>query len=200
MRTTIVSDTGVEVDVTERGGLRVATAEASFAEAVERGNVYLACSQATVTTQAGLSATTPALTIANRLTSGKVVKLWYAGAAGLVAAAAGAVYYLAMGGPSNTAVTETTPSTTVRNAKTGVLGLPPGIGVLDVATLPASPTAIALLGIRGGAAAITVQAWAAPQARWFNGAIWVSAGCSISIQTSTVDTIFCDFIFEVVDA
>lgn len=191
---------GSEIDIkaSKLGGLHIAQGESAFSEAVARGNVFLTCNQTTVVTQAGLSATTPALTIANRVGSGKIVKIWYAGAGGLVAAAAGAIYWACLGGYSATAVTETT-AATVRNAKTGDASAPNGIGVCAVATLPAAPVAIAVLGGRGGAAAITTTPWFAPQARWFNGALWVREGYNFSIQTSTADTIFCDYIFEVVD-
>ena len=189
----------VDVKASEHDALNVAQSGSRFEEAVERGFVYLACNQTTVTTQAGLSATTPALTIANRNGSKKIVKIWYAGAGGLVAAAAGAIYWACLGGYSATAVTETT-AATVRNSKTGDAGAPNGVAVLAVATLPAAPVAIAVLGGRGGAAAITTAPWFAPQARWFDGALWIREGYNFTIQTSTADTIFCDYIFEVVDA
>ncbi|KKL58921.1 hypothetical protein LCGC14_2220560, partial [marine sediment metagenome] len=51
------------------GALLVKQQGSSFEEAVERGNVYLIANQTTVTTQAGLNGTTPALTIANRVSS-----------------------------------------------------------------------------------------------------------------------------------
>jgi len=190
--------TEVIANISPRGGLHIANSEAALSEAVDRGGVFIVCNQTTVTTQAGLSATTPALTIANRPGSKKIVKMWYAGAAGLVAAAAGAIYYACLGGYSATPVTETT-AATVRNAKTGDASSPPGIGCLAVATLPAAPVAVSILGARGGAAAITTNPYWPPAFRWFNGALWVRPGYNFTIQTSTADTIFCDYIFEVVD-
>ena len=170
---------------------------AAFDEAVERGNVFVTANQTTVTTQAGLSATTPALTIANRVNSGKRVKIWYVSACGLVAAAAGAEVFAALGGYSGTAVTETT-AATVRNMKTGDSSMPPGVGVAAVATLPAAPVAIGQLGAQLTGAITTVPT-VAPFERWYNGSLSLSPGFNFSIQTSTATTLFCEYIFEVVD-
>lgn len=179
------------------GALLVKQQGSSFEEAVERGNVYLIANQTTVTTQAGLNGTTPALTIANRVSSNKAVKLWYAGCASLVSATAAAEIWATLGGYSATAVTETTPAT-IRNAKTGNSGDAPGIATLAVATLPAAPVAVAQLGAQSSAA-ITVAITGFAVGRWFNGALWIAPGFNFSIQTSTASTIFCDYIFEVVD-
>ena len=180
------------------GGLHVAQSGSRFEEAVNRGNVYLTANQTTVTTQAGLSATTPALTIANRVGSGKIVKIWYAGATGLVVAAAAAEIWACLGGYSATAVTETTVAI-VRNAKTGDTSAPTGIGVCAVATLPAAPVAIANLGSQT-LAAVTVALDRYPFGRWWDGALWIQPGYNFSIQTSTATSLFCDYIFEVQNA
>lgn len=180
-----------------RGEALVASADAMYAAAVERGNVYHTANQTTVTTQAGLSATTPALTIANRVGSGKVVKLWYSGATGLVASAAAAEIWACLGGYSSTLVTETTLAT-VRNAKTGDTGMPPGVIALAVATLPAAPVAIAQLGAQLTGLITTVPV-VAPFGRWWAGALWINEGYNFTIQTSTATTLFCDYTFEVAD-
>ena len=179
------------------GALLTAHAGAQFDEAVERGNVYVTANQTTVTTQAGLSATTPALTLANRVNSGKAIKLWYVSASGLVAAAAGAEIFAALGGYSATAVTETT-AATVRNMKTGDASMPPGVAALAVATLPAAPVAVGQLGAQLTGAITTVPT-VAPFERWYNGAMRIAPGFNFSIQTSTATTLFCEYIFEVVD-
>ena len=181
----------------KNGGLLVARNSAEFDEAVERGNVYVAANQTTVTTQAGLSGTTPALTIANRVNSGKSVRLWYVSACGLVAAAAAAEVWAALGGYSATAVTETT-AATVRNMKTGDSSMPRGVGVGGVATLPAAPVAIGQLGAQL-TGAITTAPIVRPFERWYNGALRVAPGYNFSVQTSTATTLFCEYIFEVVD-
>lgn len=178
------------------GGALFVPAGSAFEEAVDRGNVYVAANQTTVVTQAGLSATTPALTIANRVSSGKNVKLWYVSAAGLVAATAAAEVWATLGGYSATPVTETT-AATVRNMKTGDASMPPGVAALAVATLPAAPVAIGQLGAQLTGAITTVPT-VRPFERWYNGALWIAEGFNFSIQTSTATTLFCEYIFEVV--
>lgn len=180
-------------------GLLVQQAGTLFDEAVDRGNVYITANQTTVTTQAGLSGTTPALTVANRISSGKVVKLWYASAISLVASVAAAVVWLAQGGSATAAaVTETTVATS-RNAKTGDAGAPTGVAFLSVATLPAAPVAIDILGASLTGIITTVPA-VAPMANWYHGALRLPANFNWSIQTSTAGTFFCVFIVEIVDA
>lgn len=179
------------------GGLLVALGNAAFDEAVDRGNVYVAANQTTVTTQAGLSVTTPALTIANTPFSGKTVKIWYVSAVSLVAPVAAAAIWATLGGYSSTAVTATTPAT-VRNMKTGDGSEPPGVRLLAVATLPAAPVAIGQLGAQL-TAAITTAPLGAFYERWYNGALRIAPGFNFSIQTSTASTLFCEYILEVVD-
>lgn len=180
------------------GGMLVGPASPQFDEAVDRGGVYIAANQTTVITQAGLSATTPALTVANRVGSKKVVKLWYAGCQSLVAWVAGAAVWLAQGGFAAAAVTETTPAT-VRNAKTGDASAPEGVAILAVATLPAAPVAISLLGA-GLTGLITTVPGMAAFGRWYDGALRLPEGFNWSFQTSTAGTLFCEIIVEVVPA
>ena len=180
------------------GGLLVAPAGSAFEEAVERGNVFVGANQTTVVTQAGLSATTPALTLANRLASGKAARLWYVAVGSLVAPTAAAEIWPCLGdGPTQAAVTETTLAT-VRNMKTGDPGQAPGVICLAVATLPVAPVAIGQLGIQL-TGAITVASALQVWERWYNGALRLSPGFNFSVQTSTATTIFCEYIYEVVD-
>lgn len=188
----------ISIRASELGALHIAQGESAFAEAVNRGNVWAVANQTTVTTQANFSAITPALTLAPRIGQGKVVKLWYAGAGTLVANTAALAVLLCLGGYSATAVTETT-AATVRNMKTGDVGPPPGVACLAIATLPAAPVAIALLGT-GIEGDVTVSMHMTECGRWFDGAIWINAGYSLTIQTSTAGTLFCEYIFEVQDA
>lgn len=182
----------------EQGALLVQPSGGEFDEAVDRGNVYVAANQTTVTTQAGLSATTPALVVANRAGSGKVVKLWYAGCTSLVAWAAGAAVWLAQGGSAVAAAVVETTNATVRNAKTGDASMPAGVAILAVSTLPAAPVAICQLGA-GLTGLITTVPSAPPLGRWFNGALRLPPGFNWSIQSSTAGTLFCEFIVEVAD-
>lgn len=182
----------------DTGGLLVAPSNAAFDAAVERGNVYAMANQTTVTTQAGLSATTPALTIANRQGSKKEVRLWYVSAVSLVAPVAAAAIWACIGGsPTSAAVTETTKAI-IRNMKTGDADSPPGVACLSVATLPAAPVVVGQLGgqITG---AITVGVFTPVFERWYNGALRLAPNYNFSIQTSTASTLFCEYIFEVVD-
>ena len=188
----------VEALFSELRALLVSQSAARFEEAVNRGYVYHVCNQSTVVTQAGLSATTPALTIANRVGSGKIVKIWYAGCVGLVAAVAGAAVYACLGGGAGAAAVTETTAATVRNAKTGDTTAPPGVACLAVATLPAAPVAIALLGAQLTGAITTIPV-VAPFGRWFDGALNIRANYNFTIQTSTATTLFCDYIFEVQD-
>ncbi len=180
------------------GSMQVKQGGSEFEAAVDRGNVYHLVAQATVVTQAGLSATTPALTIANRAGSGKRVKLWYTGAMTLVVNSAVLAVLAAYGRPHQTPVVETTPGVFI-NAKTGDAGAPPGIAGLIVATLPATPVAVGILGAGMTDAAVDMPNLA-PWFRWWNGALHIPEQANFSIQTSTAGTLFCDYIFEVVDA
>lgn len=164
------------------GSQVVQDGHAKYQEAVYRGNVYTAANQTGLATAAGLSATTPVLTLANPAGSGKLAVLLYAGITFSVAPAAAAVCWLAANvNPVAAAVTGT--AFTARNA---LLGAPASNSVLPLlaATLPATPTAICQLGVMF-AAALTVNNTNAPMGRWFDGSIILAQGAAISIQTST---------------
>ena len=96
--------TPILIKASDLGALMVAQQGAAFDAAVAKGNVFHTASQATVTTQAGLSATTPALTIANKNGSGKSVKLWHVAVGSLVSTSACAQIYAAFGAKHATAV------------------------------------------------------------------------------------------------
>ena len=190
-------DGQVRAAADQHGNILVAQGASPFDAAVERGNVYHACSQATVITQAGLSLTTPALVVSSLPDSGKVIKIWYAGCGSLVSAGAAAQIWACLGGPSDTIVVETA-AAVVRNAKTGASGRPSGTWAGIDGNLPGVPVAVALLGSQSSAA-ITVGVNGFAVGTWFNGSLWVPPGFNFTIQSSTVTTLFCDYIFEVVD-
>lgn len=179
------------------GSMLTSRADADFDEAVERGNVYWTANQSTVTTQAGLSATTPALSIAVKPGAKKEIRLWYVSATSLVAPGAAAALYGAVGGYSATALASVT-NATVRNAKTGDSVLPDGIDCASIATLPAAPVAVTILGAQQ-TGAVTVAPQGLFVAHWYHGSLRLQAGFNFSIQTSTASTLFCSYAFEVVD-
>lgn len=173
-----------------------------FAAAVERGRCFAVCNQVGVTSQAGLSATTPVLTLANPLGSGVRGRLWYAGAAFSVAFATADAVFLAVGTSSVAAAVTGTLTTAHRNLKLGGLSAQ-GNKVIPflAATLPAAPVAVAILGA-ALTGAITTAPTQQPCGRWFNGAVVIEPGCNVSVQTgiaSGASGMFIEFIWEEVD-
>lgn len=188
------------LNLTRRLGLRTAESQALFQDAVERGAVFGVCNNAGVTSQAGLSATTPVLTLYNPASSGKLGILWYAGAQFSVAFAAAAAVWLAANTNTAAAAVTGTETTTHRNLKLGT-SANNAIKAYLAATLPAAPVAIAQLGV-GLTGAITTMPTNYPMERWFNGSIILQPNTAISIQTSTASGAsgtFCEFIWEEID-
>ena len=182
------------------GGWLTAPVAARFQEAVLRGTCYAVANPAGITTQAGLSATTPALTLYNPAGSGKNGILWYASAAFAVANAAAAAVWLAANTNINAAAVTGTLTTTHRNCLLGAAANN-AIQAMLAATLPAAPVGICLLGI-GLTGAITVETTAKQVGGWLDGAIVIGPGCSVSIQTSTASGasgLWCSYIWEEVD-
>lgn len=166
----------------EKLSLLVSQLSAPFDAAVKRGRVWAIANQAGVTSQAGLSATTPVLTLANPIGSGVRGKLWYASASIDVAFATAATIYLAAGAWHQTPVTGTL-TTAQRNLKLGAGGAMSAIRCFLAATLPAAPVAIDILGA-AGTGAITVPLILPPLGRWYNGAVSIEEGTNLSVQTS----------------
>jgi hypothetical protein len=182
------------------GGWLTAPISGRFQEAVLRGNCYCVANPAGIQTQAGLSATTPALTLYNPAGSGKNGIIWYASAAFAVANAAAAAVWLAANTNINAAATTGTLTTTHRNCLLGAAANN-AIQALLAATLPAAPVGVALLGI-GLTGAITVETTAKLVGGWLDGAIVMGPGTSISIQTSTAsgaNGLWCSFIWEEIE-
>jgi len=182
------------------GALVVSQGHAGFQEAVLRGSVYGVANQSGVTSQAGLSATTPVLTLYNPLGSGKNLVVWYAGATFLVAFAAAAAIFVAVGTAVQSAAVTGTLTTTHRNLKLGMTSSP-AAGTFLAATLPAAPVAVAILGA-GLTGAINLLPAIPPVERWFNGSIVLKPGTNMSLQTSTASGasgMLCEYIWEEVD-
>lgn len=182
------------------GGWLTAPISGRFQEAVLRGSCYAVANPAGIQTQAGLSATTPALTLYNPAGSGKNGIIWYASAAFAVANAAAAAVWLAANTVVTAAATTGTLTTTHRNCLLGA-SANNSIQALLAATLPAAPVGIALLGI-GLTGAITVETTAKLVGGWLDGAVVMGPGTSVSIQTSTASGaagLWCSFIWEEID-
>lgn len=181
----------------KHGHLLVAQGNDAFAEAVKRGRVWAVANQAGVTSQAGLSGTTPVLTLANPIGSNVRGKLWYASASIDVAFGTAATIYLAAGAWHQTPVTGTL-TTAQRNLKLGAAGPISAIRTFLAATLPAAPVAIDILG-SAGTGAITVPLILPPLGRWYNGAVSIEEGTNLSIQTSAASGtsgLWCVFFYE----
>lgn len=177
-------------------GIRVAENQAFFQAAVERGRCFSVANQTGVTSQAGLSATTPVLTLANPSNSGVNAVLIYAAANFLVAFGAAAAIFAAVGTNTAAAAVTGTDTTAHRNLLLG--GAAPIIIPKLAATLPAAPVAIDILGA-GLTGAITTLPGQLPYERWYNGAIILPPGTNFSLQTSTASGasgMLCTYIWE----
>ena len=167
--------------------------------ASDEGRVFTVCNQAGVTSQAGLSATTPVLTLANPAGSGVRGRLWFAGATFTVAFATAGAVWLAAG--TNTVAAAVTGTLTTAHRKTKLGGIDSQgnrINAFLAATLPAAPVAISLLGV-GLTGAITTVPHLQNMGRWYNGCVSIEPGTNISIQTgvaSGASGMFCEYVWE----
>ena len=171
-----------EIRTSITGEQVVGDAHARFYEAVRLGNCYGVAAQAGVTSQAGLSATTPVLSLYNPIGSGVNAVLWYAAVTQSVAPAAAMVVWLGVNAPATTAATGTL-TTAHRNLLLGA-GLGNKVTPLLAATLPAAPVGLTVLGV-GFAAALTVNNQQNPIGGWLDGSIVIGPGTAVSFQTST---------------
>lgn len=166
-----------------------------YQEAVMRGNCYATANQTAGTTQAGLSATTPVLTLFNPRGNNKAGVLLYAGATFIVANAAGNAIWLAANiNIAASAVTGT--AATVSNCALGNANNP-SLLAFTAATLPATPIAICQLA-SGLTGAVTQVPYVLPAGRFFDGSIILMPGSAISIQSSTASGAgtFCEYVWE----
>lgn len=189
-----------------RDGKTLLTSTPNFAEAAAGGRCFTVANAAGVTSQAGLSATTPVLTLANPAGSGVTGKLWYACATVTVAFATAGVIWVAGGTSTIEAAVTGTLHTNVRNLKLGSFGVVGGaqgnrIQALLAATLPSIPVPLDILAT-GLTGAITTTPYINVMEKWYNGAILIQPGCNISIQTgvaSGANGLFCGYFWEEVD-
>lgn len=173
---------------TARGGKTgeaiIGNAHGLYYEPTSRGTIFSVANQTGIATQAGLSATTPALTLFNPKGSGVNASILYAGCVVSVAFAAASVIWLAANTNIAAADVTGTASTAVR---CGLLGNAknPSCSALLAATLPAAPVAVATIGI-GLTGAITTTPGYGQIGRFFDGTLVLAPGTAISFQTSTV--------------
>lgn len=179
------------------GGFLNSPISASFQEAVLRGRCFTFTAAAGITTQAGLSATTPAATLYNPVGSGVNAILWYASVNFTVVFAAVTSIVLAAGTDVNAAAVTGTASTVHRNCLLGGSNNAK-ISVLLAATLPAAPVGVFSMG-SGLTGAVNLDSTAQPLGGWLNGALAIAPGANVSIQTaaaSGASATFCSYIWE----
>lgn len=178
------------------GAIATANAHGKYAESTSRGSVFSVCNQVGVTSQAGLSATTPVLTLYNPIGSGVTLHLIYAGGIYTVAfATAGAIFLAANTNTAAAAVTGT--ATTAHRA--GLFGGgSPKASPLLAATLPAAPVAVDILGA-GLTGAITTIPGLPTFGKFYDGSIILKENTAVSIQTgvaSGASGLFCTYTWE----
>lgn len=174
------------------GALVVTDGHARYQEAVLRGSVWIGANLGgtPVTTQAGLSATTPALTLFNPINSGVNLVLQTITVGFQAAPAAACEVWLAYNASTAAAPTATTTATLV-NANLGSTSV--GRGQCSrVATLAAAPVVVRNICGTSGAAAISN----APGVDHVDGEIIISPGVAVSIQTSTAAAVVCTMSWE----
>jgi hypothetical protein len=170
---------------------------AAYQEAVDIGNVYGVCNQTGVTSQAGISATTPVLTLYNPLGSQRNLAIWYVGCTFQVVFAAVATVFVCVGSDIQTAAVTGTLTTAHRNMKVG-LSQNPAARTFLAATLPVAPVAIGLLGV-GSTGAVVLLPTIPVMERWYNGALVLIPGSNLTIQTSAASGasgMLCEYIWE----
>jgi hypothetical protein len=168
----------------------VTDAHGRYAEAVARGRVFLASTQAGAAAGAGLSATVATISLTNPPGSGRRLDLLIAIAAATAAPAAAAAAFLAafIPGPT-TAITHTTPLT-VRAALLGGPSVGP-VGLADAAaTLPAAP--VIVCGLGGWSTGVGFDVGVFDVA----GAVSVYPGSVITTQATAAVTAIWGYVWE----
>lgn len=164
---------------------------ARYQQAVYDGNVFIGSNLGgtPVTTQAGLSATTPALTIYNPVGSGKIGVLIEFGYSFAAAPAAASQVLLAYNLLNATAPTLTTLANVVNARFSSAL---PVLQCARVATLSAAPLALVYVGGTTGAAAISGYNTVYDCA----GGILIPPGLCLSVQTIGAASLTAHFKWE----
>ena len=181
---------------TQDGSIGNQETHAKFQQAVRDGNVYTCANpQATaVTTQAGLSVTTPALTLYNPAGSGKNLVLIEDTLALNAAPAAADIFSLAY---SSGAPTTTTTATLINNLITpsNISVVPTGL-CYRISTLNTTPVAFRYLGQVTGATTLTQPIYTDV----VDGKVIVGQGMAITFQTTSAAAIVGSFTWEEIPA
>lgn len=158
------------------------------------GNVYTCSNPAgtSVTTQAGLSATTPALTLHNVSTSTVVLEILDVGIDMTAAPAAAAGFMLALSTNVSAGSNVAAPTYGItQNVFTNTLSTGTAM-CYRIVTLPGAPFAIRYLGGTTGAAAISGLQLLDPT----GGKVMVAPGTAISIQSTSAAAIISHITYE----
>lgn len=188
------------------GALVVTDGHARYHEAVLSGRVWIASNPAgtAVTTQAGLSATTPAFTLYNPVNSPVNLVLWSVGAAIQASPAAAAAVELAYNFVGITGVVKAPFTVTNANytnallslgqqqSATGVSNLGAWGAAYVVATLIAAPIAFRQCFGTTGASGIGGMSFR----DHIDGGVIIPPGVAISVQASSAASVVCDMEWE----
>lgn len=188
---------------TRLGALYTQTYGSSYQQAVLRGNVYSCANQSGVTSQAGLSGTTPVLALYNPANSGVYVAVWFAGAQFTVAFATAGMIWVGLHQTTAAAKAVSAVGTVSTNTRNMLVGTSTQGGKAQacLAGTATAPIAIASLGV-GLTGAITTVPGGGTFGRWFDGSIILTPDSAISIQTgvaSGASGTFCEYIWEEID-
>ncbi len=171
-----------------------------YQQAVYDGNVWTGSNPlgTPVTSQAGLSATTPVLTLYNPLLSGVNLVLWKCSIGVNVAPAAATVISLAFNLPTAAAPTALTAATLQNNLlgnTTTIPGAAPKASCSRIATLATAPVAFDYIC---AVSAATLVAYA-PATFFFDGCFVITPGVAISFQATTAVSLLTSITWEEVE-
>lgn len=185
------------VPLNDKDGSQLLTnSSAEYEYSSINGEIFIGANLAgtAVTTQAGLSATTPALTLYNPVNSGKKLVLITTTIGVNAAPAAASTLMLAYNSTSSAAPASTTDATMV-SSLIGSTAAPAG-RCYRVATLAAAPVAFRYIGSVLAASSTGVIKLIDN----INGEIVIPPGGCVSVQATTAISIFASFTWKEIDA
>jgi hypothetical protein len=183
------------------GGMTVVNqGRGKYIESAIRGALFGCCNQSGVTSQAGLSGTTPVLALYNPPGSGVNVALIYAGANILASAATVGAVWVAQHQATAAAAAVSAVGTLLvtRRLFVPIAAAISGQATAHLAGTATTPIALATLGVMKTGAITTIPE-IQTLGRWFDGAIVLAPGAALSIQTgvaSGTNGLMCEYIWE----